>query len=158
MGFESIELEIRGKPAAIFPESAQQFPRIGFFPDFEDTIARDLDFDFVAFLEIKRLDDGGGQANRQAVPPFCNLHRKLRSKGIYKLHCISMCLGSSANVENRDFDRHLELPITRIPPRNQIIATRAHAAADVVVHTGPVEGLLGVVVPTSMGNRGIRHL
>jgi hypothetical protein len=60
MGFESIELEIRRKPAAIFPESAQQFPCIGFLADFEDMSASDLDFDFVAFPEIKRFHDGGG--------------------------------------------------------------------------------------------------
>src|ERR1700684_2114688 len=53
---------------------------------FEDPAAGDSNLDSVAFLQFKRLDDGGGQTNCQAVSPLRNLHRPPQ---IYISYCIS---------------------------------------------------------------------
>src|SRR3990167_6930863 len=40
----------------------------------EQLLTEHAKFDIVALLEAERFDDGGRQANRQAVSPFCDLH------------------------------------------------------------------------------------
>jgi antitoxin Phd len=75
-----VELEIGGEAAAEGSKTSQQLVTPGFARDAEILAAGDMDFDLVAFVEAERFDDNGGQANRQTVSPFGNLHGNLSER------------------------------------------------------------------------------
>src|ERR1700743_3008023 len=54
--------------------------------DLERACARDLDLDLIALPQPKGFDHCGGQAHRQAIPSFTDLHEVLRM--IYMSVCI----------------------------------------------------------------------
>jgi hypothetical protein len=69
-----IELEVGGEPAAEGAKTPQQLITPGFSRDAELPDVSDMDFDLIAFPELKRLDYGGGKADSETVSPFGDLH------------------------------------------------------------------------------------
>ena len=69
-----VEFEVGGETAAEGAEALQQFLPRGLAGDGEGPGIGDVDFDLVALLERKCLDDGGGESNGEAVAPFGDLH------------------------------------------------------------------------------------
>src|SRR5579875_3689541 len=67
----SIELEIGGHPSAEFLQDRQSLtPPLLLRHDFERSVRCRPKLDIVAFLEVQRTGDVGGDADRQAVAPF----------------------------------------------------------------------------------------
>jgi hypothetical protein len=60
--------------------------RPGLARDAELSLVGKMDFDLVALFQLERVDDRGGEANRQAVAPFRDLHgpfKDIRFKNVY---------------------------------------------------------------------------
>ncbi len=74
IGLEPVELERGGKAATELAQPREELPGTGRPGHLEGLSARDLDFDLVAFFQVKGFDDGGGKANREAIAPFRDLH------------------------------------------------------------------------------------
>jgi hypothetical protein len=73
----SVKLEIRRETAAEGAKTFQQFVTPGLAADTELPGVSDMDFDFIAFLELKRFDHGDGKADGETVSPFGDLHARL---------------------------------------------------------------------------------
>jgi hypothetical protein len=69
-----VEFEVGGQAPAEGAQAFQQLLPAGLARDRERSGVGDVDFDLVAFLQLKRLDHGGRQANGEAVAPFGDLH------------------------------------------------------------------------------------
>src|SRR5437588_8483315 len=74
--FQAIKFEVLRKASAELSQLREQLARRRAFLDLKGPRARDLNLDFVAFLESQRLDHGRRQTHRQTVPPLRNLHHR----------------------------------------------------------------------------------
>src|SRR6476659_9126792 len=95
MRFEPVEAEPCRQPSAIFPEPRYKLVRRRHLGHLKRVGADDVNLDRVTFLEPERLDDGAGQADREAVAPFRDLHRLLRQEMIY-VHLTYITTGVAA--------------------------------------------------------------
>src|SRR5581483_5218921 len=77
IGFEPVELEVLGQSSAVLAKPREKRSPIGRLPDLDHLRAQRMNLDVVAFLQAERLHDGGRQAYREAVAPFCDLHSSL---------------------------------------------------------------------------------
>jgi len=76
----SIELEVSGKPTAEGAETLQQLLAPGLARDAKLTGVSDVDFDLIAFSELKRFDHSGRKADGETVSPFGDLHATLSDR------------------------------------------------------------------------------
>jgi hypothetical protein len=58
----------------MLPDAIKEFSDAWPFLDGKHAVGGDMNFNVIALAQLQRLDDSGGQTNRQAVSPFCNLH------------------------------------------------------------------------------------
>ena len=75
-----VEPEISGQAASEATKPLDKFLSIGFARDPELPGIANMDFDIVAFLETKGLDNNGGQADGQTISPFRNQRVRLRKR------------------------------------------------------------------------------
>jgi hypothetical protein len=72
-----IEFEVGRKATAEPAQPLQQVLTAGLAGDDEFSRVGNMNFDLIAFRELKRLDHRGGKANRKTVAPFGDLHGAL---------------------------------------------------------------------------------
>src|SRR5580704_2484690 len=85
--FVAVEDESRREGTPELAQVLHSAPAAFVAPHFERAPAGDPNLDVVAFLQLKRLDHSGRQANCQTVSPLRNLHRP---PWIYINNCISI--------------------------------------------------------------------
>ena len=72
--FVAFELEVGGEFAAELAETGEEGFAVRCFRDAQYACVGDGDFYVVAFLQLQRVDDDGGEADGQAIAPFGYLH------------------------------------------------------------------------------------
>jgi hypothetical protein len=70
----SIELEINREATAECAKTLQQVRPSGLTRDTKLPGIGDMDFDLIAFLQLKRLNYGRRKTHGKAIAPFCDLH------------------------------------------------------------------------------------
>src|SRR5215831_9112881 len=83
----AVELEIGREPAAEGSQPVQQLCPPGLARHSKLTPVGDVDFDFIALLQLQRFDHSCREPHCQAVAPFRNLH--MTSDDIQVIKCIS---------------------------------------------------------------------
>jgi len=74
IGFVAVELEVRRQASSEFAQACEQVLAAGLSGDGELPWAGQVDFDLIAFLQVQGLNDGGGEADGEAIAPFGDLH------------------------------------------------------------------------------------
>src|SRR3954451_17754344 len=75
MRLEPVEPEAGRKPAAVHAQAGEELPRGRGPADLEGALARQVDLDPVALLEVEGLDDRGREPDGEAVAPSRDPHR-----------------------------------------------------------------------------------
>ena len=77
VGLVPVELEISRKASAKRAQALQQLVAQKLFGDSELVCGRDVNLDFVAFLQSQHLHDRGGQTGGEAIAPSCDPQGRL---------------------------------------------------------------------------------
>jgi hypothetical protein len=82
IGFEPVEVKIGRQTTAELSYSGKELTRPRLFFDLETAGPRNINLDIVPFPELERFHYCRRQSDGQAISPFSDLHKHLRSKDI----------------------------------------------------------------------------
>src|SRR6185312_14487814 len=74
IGLQPVKLEVLRQSATVLPQPGQKLARARDLLDLERPLARSMDLDVIAFLELQRLDYGSREPDGEAIAPFGDLH------------------------------------------------------------------------------------